>query len=38
MHDIHKIAVDAAFTKMKSKKGINRHGKISIADMYNLYK
>ena len=37
MHYMHKIAVDATFTKITAKKGIKRHVKIAIAPMYKDY-
>ena len=37
MHGMHKLAVDVTLTQIISKKGINRHGKRSITDMYKEY-
>ena len=37
MHDMHKIFLDATFTQMTAKKGINRHNKREISDMYMDY-
>ena len=37
IHDIHKIAVDATFTKITAKKGITIYGKRAIESMYNDY-
>ena len=38
IHDVNDISVDKTFMKMKYKKGIKRHGKISISAMYKVYK
>ena len=37
MHDIHKIALDAALTQMTAKKGIKRQGERLISVMYKDY-
>ena len=34
MHDMHKIALDAKFTQMSTKKLIQRHRERAIEDMY----
>ena len=37
MHEMNKIAVGVMFTQMTSKKGIKRHGELSVSDMYKKY-
>ena len=36
-HDMHKLFVDATFTYMTPKKGINKHGERAISAMYKEY-
>ena len=37
MHDMHKLAVDATFTQMTAKKGIQKHGEGAVEAMYKEY-
>ena len=37
MHDMHKLAVDATFTQMTAKKGIQKHGERAVEAMYKEY-
>ena len=34
MRDMQKLAVDVTFTQMTAKKGIKKHGKRAVEDMY----